>query len=66
MNVTINQDSECQYQNLEGLTRVKQEGHYTLYTFKNRNFADNMIRQVSSNTLRIEPIGLRDLVEEVA
>lgn len=66
VNVTIDQDSECQYQNLEGLTRVKQEGHYTLYTFKNRNFADNMIRQVSSNTLRIEPIGLRDLVEEVA
>lgn len=64
INVIIDQDLELQYRHLGGVISAKREGNFSIYTFIDRQSAKLLTRYCSSSTLRLEPIGLRNLVEE--
>ncbi len=66
INVIIDQDLELQYRHLGGVLSAKREGNFSIYTFVDRPSAKLLTRYCSSSTLRLEPIGLRNLVEECA
>lgn len=66
INVIIDQDLELQYRHLGGVLSAKREGNFSIYTFVDRQSAKLLTRYCSSSTLRLEPIGLRNLVEECA
>lgn len=62
--VTLDEDKFLQYKDLEGLIDIRKEGNYTIYTFENRYYAEMLVSQAINPTCKIEPIGLRRLVEE--
>ena len=62
--VTLDDDQQLQYKYLDGLLDIKKEGNYTAYTFEDRYSAEILVNQASNPTCKIEPIGLRRLVEE--
>lgn len=62
--VTLDEDHQMQYRHLDGLLEIQKEGNYTSYLFEDRYSAEMLVNQASNPTCKIEPIGLRKLVEE--
>lgn len=66
VNVILDQDEELQYRNMNGVLTARTMGNYSHYMFKDRLSAQAVLASVSSSTLRIEPISLRQLVQEAS
>lgn len=62
--VTIDEDEGFAFKHFEGLLHKRKSGKLSQYIFESREKAQLMIQECNCPTIRLDPIGLRELVGE--
>lgn len=60
--VTIRSEDEVKQAEYQGCLWIKRLGRYVQYCFENSYYASCLTKEIQSNFIKVEPIGLRELV----